>query len=564
MPDKPSIHFRFLIKRMADIAFSLMGLLFLSPLFAAIAIAIKRGSPGPVFYHGKRIGKGGKYCDIRKFRTRYEDPARYAGPRITGKDDPRITPMGRWLRSTKLNELPQLWNVLIGDMNLVGPRPEDPEIVANWTDEMRMEILSVRPGITSPASVLYRDEEHQLQDEGIMDTYLKVIAPDKQRLDQLYVRNYSFLLDMDVLLWTFLVLLPKIGYAKPPESFLFSGPFYRFVGRYLNWFVIDTLVSFIAVAVSGLIWRSVAPLNIGWQRAILVSIGFTLLFSLTGSFFGVQRIEWTRARGGDGVELVFPTMIATFIALLLNALVFGERQVPMQLILFAAGLSFIGYIVVRYRSRLLRSIFMKFIHNTESARAARERIVILGGGQAGEMAAYILRQIIGRTTPFEISGFIDDDLFKQGVRIAGLPILGNSQNLECIVKEHDVGVLVFAIHNISQVRRKQLIDLCKRLKIKVVVLPDILQGFSSAIGANGHDAEKFSDLAPLFAGWPGIALGQVDSWLAILEDNLNNGKIGDALFCIKDIRKKLVTMDGETIQPMVKLDRMRHEESLER
>ena len=533
------------LKRAFDVVIAFFGLLLLSPIFAAIAIWIKRDSPGPVYYRGKRSGKDEKLFDILKFRTMYETPASYAGPKITGQDDPRITPMGKWLRHTKLNELPQLLNVLKGEMSLVGPRPEDPDIVSTWSEDERGEILSVRPGITSPASVLYRDEEHQLQNKQVMDTYLKVIAPDKQRLDQLYVRNRSFLLDMDVLLWTFLVLLPKIGQFKPPEHFLFLGPISRFVGRYLNWFVIDTLVSLVAISISGLVWRSITPLNIGWQRAILASIGFAMLFSLFGSLFGVQRVEWSRARGSDAIELIFPAIFASLIALGLNSLILGERRVPMEMVLFASGLSLLGFVFVRYRSRLLRSFSVRFLRNTRFTRAAHERIIILGGGRAGEMAAHILRQIIGSTDPFEIVGFIDDDLYKQGARIAGLPVLGNSQNIEQLVTEHDIGVLVFAIHNVNQVRRNQLINICAQFKVKVVILPDILQGFSSAIGANGKlHIDRYS-AAPLIAGWPGIASGQVDAWLSILEEYLRKGNTEDALFQIENLRQQLANIEHE-------------------
>jgi lipopolysaccharide/colanic/teichoic acid biosynthesis glycosyltransferase len=144
---------------MLDIAVSLAALVVLAPFLGLIATAIRRDSPGPAFYRGARTGRGGKVFKILKFRTMYEMPASYSGPKVTAHDDPRVTPLGRWLRSTKLNELPQFWNVLMGEMSLVGPRPEDPTIVQNWPAPVRHEILSVRPGITSPASVLYRNEE---------------------------------------------------------------------------------------------------------------------------------------------------------------------------------------------------------------------------------------------------------------------------------------------------------------------------------------------------------------------------------------------------------------------
>ncbi len=120
-----------------DVCASALGLVFLSPFFLVIAWMIKRESPGPVFYRGPRMGRKGKPFGILKFRTMWEERASYDGPSVTARDDPRVTPLGRWLRHTKVNELPQLWNVLVGEMSLVGPRPEDPGIVATWPEEVR-------------------------------------------------------------------------------------------------------------------------------------------------------------------------------------------------------------------------------------------------------------------------------------------------------------------------------------------------------------------------------------------------------------------------------------------
>ena len=148
-------------KRTFDIIIALIGLIVLLPFWAIIAILIKRDTPGPIFYRGPRVGKDGNIFKILKFRTMFEHPESYSGPRVTSKEDNRITPFGHWLRNTKINEFPQLWNVLVGDMSLVGPRPEDPELVKTWPEDARQEILSVRPGITCPASVLYHDEEQK-------------------------------------------------------------------------------------------------------------------------------------------------------------------------------------------------------------------------------------------------------------------------------------------------------------------------------------------------------------------------------------------------------------------
>ena len=146
-----------------------------------------------------------------KFRTMYERPSSYAGPPVTCQGDDRITPIGHWLRDTKINELPQLWNVLVGEMSLVGPRPEDIGIAMEWPEDVRVEILSVRPGITSPASIIYHDEEHKLSRANVMAEYVHGILPDKMRLDQLYVRNQSFTADLDIIGWTIAIFAPQIG-----------------------------------------------------------------------------------------------------------------------------------------------------------------------------------------------------------------------------------------------------------------------------------------------------------------------------------------------------------------
>ena len=149
-------------KRTFDIIVALTVLVILAPFFGLIALAIKRETPGPVFYRGIRTGRGGECFSILNFRTMYETPESYAGPKVTAQDDNRITPFGHWLRNTKLNEIPQFWNVFKGDMSLVGPRPEDPTLAGEWPTKVAQELLPVRPGITSPASVMYRDEESML------------------------------------------------------------------------------------------------------------------------------------------------------------------------------------------------------------------------------------------------------------------------------------------------------------------------------------------------------------------------------------------------------------------
>src|SRR6266571_102740 len=196
------------MKRWFDLILSLLGLIVLAPVFAAVAVAIKLESAGPVFYRGLRVGRYGKAFRIFKFRTMVED-AEALGGASTPEDDQRITRVGRFLRKLKLDELPQLLNVLKGEMSLVGPRPEVMQYVAMFNPEEKA-ILRVPPGITDWASIANPDEGARLA--GSLDpekTYLEEIRPEKIRLQLEYVRRRSFGTDMRILLETFKVLMFK-------------------------------------------------------------------------------------------------------------------------------------------------------------------------------------------------------------------------------------------------------------------------------------------------------------------------------------------------------------------
>lgn len=213
------------LKRLFDLVMSALGLLLLSPLLAVIALLVKLDGPGSCLYKGLRVGKDGQLFFMYKFRTMVKGPAN-PGPRITCRDDPRVTRLGRVLRKRKLNELPQLINVLRGEMSLVGPRPEDPHYVALLTPEQR-RVLSVRPGVTSPASILYRDEESMLTLATLEEMYVSVIMPHKLEIDLQYIENQSFFIDLNILLWTFSALVPLSGRSVPDATAIMFSPIGR-------------------------------------------------------------------------------------------------------------------------------------------------------------------------------------------------------------------------------------------------------------------------------------------------------------------------------------------------
>ena len=194
------------IKRSFDFAVALAALLVVSPILLTLALIIKVTSPGPIFYRGVRIGRCGVPFRIFKFRTMVIN-AEELGGSATAEDDPRITPIGRFIRRHKLDEFPQFLNVLMGDMSLVGPRPEVKKYVAMYTEEEKA-ILNLRPGITDWASIWNSNEAAVL--EGSTDpekTYEELIRPTKLALQLIYARNQSLSADVKILFHTFCKLL---------------------------------------------------------------------------------------------------------------------------------------------------------------------------------------------------------------------------------------------------------------------------------------------------------------------------------------------------------------------
>jgi lipopolysaccharide/colanic/teichoic acid biosynthesis glycosyltransferase len=197
--------YRKYFKRVFDIVAAFIGLMILFPILTVISVWIKLSSKGPLFYSQKRVGKDFKEFDIYKFRSMVVD-ADKIGPSVTSGDDPRITEIGKFIRKTKIDELPQLLNVIKGDMSLVGPRPEVMKFVEKKRDEYK-KVLSVRPGITDNAAIEFRDEEsimNQYKDKE--RAYLNIILPKKIELYYNYIDNISFVNDMKLILKTLKVI----------------------------------------------------------------------------------------------------------------------------------------------------------------------------------------------------------------------------------------------------------------------------------------------------------------------------------------------------------------------
>ena len=201
------------MKRAFDLCFALLGLVVLSPLFLVVGIAVRLSSPGPVIFRSRRVGRFGKEFFLLKFRTMTKD-APQKGPAITIGNDHRITRLGAILRGSKIDELPQLLNVIRGEMSLVGPRPEVPEYVRLYTPEQRA-VLDLVPGITDPASIKYALENDLLGESSQPESdYVNHIMPDKIRMNLGYAARANLWTDFRVVLTTF----ARIAVKQEPQG----------------------------------------------------------------------------------------------------------------------------------------------------------------------------------------------------------------------------------------------------------------------------------------------------------------------------------------------------------
>lgn len=484
MIQSSSITYR-IMKRLFDILVSFVALFILSPFFLIIAVLIKKESPGPVFFKGERIGLNGYPFSIIKFRTMYHRPDGLNDSPLTAMDDNRITTFGKWLRETKANELPQLWNVLKGEMSLVGPRPEDPSFVEKWPQETRQVILSVRPGITSPASVSYRNEEEKLGSSNIIEEYIYRIAPEKLRLDLLYVKQKSLLVDLDVIFMTFVLLLPRLRQVNPPEWTYFSGPIFQFFSRYLSWFIIDALVAFLSISISGLLWRLGGPLDLGWDVSFGLAVGMTFLFTFFNFLLGVNRISWRQAGPGWILKLMVSCGLVIVVLSALSLSPLPIPKLPLSLTWLAGALTLSGMIIVRYRERLITGMATRWLlFRNRVVGDVAERALIVGAGSGALLVGWMV-QHIKSSHAISIVGMVDDDPEKVGMRIGDYRVLGTTEEIPRLVEQKGISLLIFAINSISPQGKKRIVNLCNHTSARLIFIPDYLAMFSNELATKG-------------------------------------------------------------------------------
>jgi FlaA1/EpsC-like NDP-sugar epimerase/lipopolysaccharide/colanic/teichoic acid biosynthesis glycosyltransferase len=440
-----------------DLVASGLGLFVLAPLFLLIGLAIKFTSPGPAFYRAERVGWGGRAFTLYKFRSMVQNADR-RGPGITGGGDPRVTQVGRFLRRAKLDELPQLINVLRGEMSLVGPRPEDPRYVALYTPEQR-RVLAARPGITSHASLHYIEEEDLLAGADWETTYRRRVMPHKLSMDLAYLRQRSA--------WTDLALILKTVAA------LFRLPVWIDLVQKLrnrHFFLLDGIAFMLIPALALCLrlerwgwWPGMARALVLFTLAA-VAVKISIFYKM-----GLYRRYWRYA----GVDDLARVMVAAGLSTLALTSLFYYLHAslePYRLAMFRTVPVIDGMltalVVVGYRFGL-RGLY----HWQQRSRSllGGRRVLVVGAGEQGTMAVSEMRA--NPQLDMEPLAFVDDDPAKIGSRIQNLPVLGASQDIPELVDRYQIQRIILAIPSAPLPRRREILAICERSGVATHSLP---------------------------------------------------------------------------------------------
>jgi len=457
-------------KRAFDGVVSFAALIALSPILLLCALLVCLTSRGPVFFRQVRLGQHGRPFKVFKFRTMRVGADR-SGPSVVVPGDPRLTLVGRFLRRTKLDELPQLLNVLRGEMSIVGPRPRVPEEVNLGQPEERA-LLTLRPGLTSYASVYHRMEaDYCARQDNPQAVHRELILPQKSYLDLEYVSNLSLGLDLKLILLTILlVFIP--GKARPEAVRFFQlgiSPYSRAaqMGVELGVFVAAVWLAY---------WLRFEGQMSEFYRFQMLA--FLILVPAarwaTNLAFGIYNMIWRYVTLMDAALLALSlgavSAILVFLRIFLPPEVPAAHvfQMPLGVIAMEYFLALGGGLGLRALRRALYVLDHRYQPLPETGR---RRILILGAGLSGvgialDMARYPHLQVVG---------FVDDDATKQGCLIAGFRVMGSSQEIRELIRENGVTDLIVCARSVALERLGEVREACEALGVSVHVIPTVDQ-----------------------------------------------------------------------------------------
>ncbi len=451
------------MKRAFDVFCSFIGLVLLAPLFLLIAILIKRDSAGPVFFTQTRVGRNFKPFTLYKFRTMVPG-AEGEGLSITAGGDPRVTEIGKFLRKSKLDELPQLLNVLTGAMSLVGPRPEVQKYV-DLNKEDYEAILKLRPGITDVATLIYSDEESILRGRDDPEEYYKhVLLPEKIKLAKKYAKDSSLAYDLKLILLTIIKLV--YPYKTVLKAINALSPYRKPIVVCLQ-ILLFVFANYLAFAVR---FDAQIPTkqfyNFLTFLPLLIVLRTLLLF-----VFSLDKGLWRYTSVKDLRNITIATTIGTFVLFFVIRYGFGVVSYPRSVYV-------IDWMVNIFLLGGIR-MFRRF-HERSDERRSKKRIIVIGAGDAAEM---LLREVeTSSLHSYEVIGLIDDDPGKKGLKIRNVPVLGTRGDLKAIVFSEEPEEFLIAMPALSPANLQSVIKDLRQFGLPIKTLPglwDLLSGRGS-------------------------------------------------------------------------------------
>ena len=439
-------------KRLFDLLVALFALVPIAPVVLVLAVLVRLDSPGPAFFLQSRVGRGGRRFRIVKLRTMVADAAS-RGPRITAADDARVTRLGCVLRRHHLDELPQLLNVIVGHMSLVGPRPELPEIVEGYSEAER-EVLSVRPGLTDPATLAFLDEAELLaQAPDPTRAYVEQILPRKLRLNLAYVGRHGLLGDVRLLLATLMLLVQRaiVRAGRPGQMALDAG-----------------IVAAALIAAYAVRFEFDIPHRF-WKQLVLLA-PYTVLARLgANQLFRVYRVSWSHVSLYELPRFVKSVALVSATFLLFRMFYDGSNpylRVPISVVALEGTLTLLGFLGVRFLRRWTREVTRTRLRGM---RERSEKVLILG---AGELARLTAREIRTHADiDMDVVGFVDDDPTKRGLEIEGAPVLGGFDLLAPLYARYRFATALLAVADLPVAQKRALAEVCERLDVRLRVVP---------------------------------------------------------------------------------------------
>ena len=443
-----------MLKRSFDILLAIAGTIVFLPFFPVIGLLIKLDSEGPIFYLCDRVGKDQKPFKMFKFRTMYQTTASIGGS-ISPQGDPRVTPIGRFLRRTKINEIPQLINILKGDMTFVGPRPEAPDLAAQYPLHAQ-EVFTVKPGIVGPNQILGRNEEEWYPaNVDPQQYYIETILPKKLPLDLAYVRKSSFGKDMIyILLGVKETLFRAFSWKLVLQN---RSQIYLLISD-----ITAVFLSFdLAYILKSVDFSVALSLTAPWQLLPMLVVVRGICFFAFGLYSTLIRY------------LSYADILAVWKAVTIGSLILMGGAFLFHLPEFSKSFLLLDWLCLMLLMSSLRFILrlVREWQGDSRENSQRRRVLIFGAGDAGSLAYQAL--MAEKEHAYDVIGFLDDDPTKRHKTLRGKKVLGNRFNLETVVKLYQIQEIFLALpsaptHEVAQIRQT-----CQYVRVPFRVFPTL-------------------------------------------------------------------------------------------